>query len=78
MDRASGMILEGVTAVLLIALWCAPLATAAFAAYKYATPDKSFTTVSAESGPSLTLRHGFIIWFLLIYSRFRSGRAKAW
>jgi hypothetical protein len=41
MDRASSAILEGVTAILLIALWCAPLATAAFAAYKYATPDRT-------------------------------------
>ena len=40
MDRASSIILEAVTAVLLIALWCAPLAAAAFAAYEYATPDR--------------------------------------
>ena len=39
-DRASSIILEGVTAVLLIALWCAPLATAAFAAYEYTTTDR--------------------------------------
>jgi hypothetical protein len=39
MEQSSRMLLETVTAILLIAFWLAPIATAAFAGYKYATSD---------------------------------------
>jgi hypothetical protein len=48
MDRASRLIFDGFIAILMIVLWCASLATAVFAAYKYATPIESFTTVGRQ------------------------------
>lgn len=71
MDRVSGVMLEGVTAILLIALWCAPIATAAFAAYKDSGSDKSFLTVSAKS----SLRRLFSAGQRLDQ---RPGRSREW
>jgi hypothetical protein len=39
MEQFSRMLLETVTAILLITFWLAPIATTAFAGYKYATSD---------------------------------------